>query len=385
MTDNKRQGPLAGVRIVEMAGIGSGPVTTMLLADMGATVIRVDRKTPSGLGAPRPWALDLVARGRNAIRVDLKDKAGVDLVLRLIDRADALIEGFRPGVMERMGLGPEVCLKRNPRLVFGRVTGWGQDGPLRDVVGHDNSYTAVNGLLSAIGRAGSPPLSPLGMIGDYAGGSLSMAYGLMAALYEARRSGLGQVVDASVMDGVATLMTNYVGLRQAGVVSAERGTNLMDSGAPFYDVHRCADGGYVAVGAVSDAAYGALLTGLGLGDPALADRARPNWPALRQALAAAFATRSRDDWAAHFAGSPANVTPVLTVAEAFQHPHLRERHTFVEVAGTMHAGPGPKFSRTPLAPPPAPSEPTHENARAAIGDWLDATEVEALAAASTFV
>lgn len=367
-----------------MAGIGSGPVTAMLLADLGAQIIRIDRKVPSGLGAPRPWRYDIVARNRKAIHVDLKQPEAVELVLDLVGRADALIEGFRPGVMERLGLGPDACLARNPKLVFGRITGWGQDGPLAHVAGHDSNYTAINGLLSAIGREGQPPLAPLGMVGDYAGGSLSLAFGLLAALLEARRSGVGQVVDASVLDGVATLMTNYLSLRQAGIVSAERGTNVMDSGAPFYDVHLCADGKYVAVGAVEDSSYADLLARLSLTDPALRDRSPGNWPVIRKALADAFKAKPQAHWAEELAGANACVTPVLTLEEAFAHPHNRARGTFAEIDGVMHPAPGPRFSRTPAAPPRAPAEPTHENAVDALRGWIGDEETETLAKAGVF-
>jgi alpha-methylacyl-CoA racemase len=245
-----RCGPLAGIKVVEIAGIGPGPLAAMFLADLGATVIRVDRKEPSGLGAPRPAQFDLGLRNRKSFRVDLKDPSAVDMVMELIAQADALIEGFRPGVMERLGLGPDTCLGRNPRLVYGRVTGWGQDGPLSQVAGHDLNYISITGALHAMGRVGQAPTPPLNVLGDYAGGSLYLAFGLLAGILEARGSGKGQVVDAAMVDGVASIMTVTMGLHAAGMLSKERGTNLLDTGAHFYEVYECADGKYVSVGPI---------------------------------------------------------------------------------------------------------------------------------------
>lgn len=261
-----RPGPLAGVKVVEIAGIGPGPLAGMFLADLGATVIRVDRKQPSGLGAPRPVQFDLGLRNRKSIRVDLKDPAAVEMVLELLGQADALIEGFRPGVMERLGLGPDACLARNPRLVYGRVTGWGQEGPLAKAAGHDLNYISITGALHAMGRAGQAPTPPLNVLGDYAGGSLYLAFGLLAGILEARGSGKGQVVDAAMVDGVASLMTVIMGMHGAGMHGKQRGTNLVDTGAPCYEVYECADGKYVSVAPIEDKFYRLLLEKLQLQD-----------------------------------------------------------------------------------------------------------------------
>ena len=287
-------GPLAGIKIVELAGIGPGPVTAMLLADLGATVIRVDRKEPSGLGVPRPVQYDLALRNRKSIRVDLKDPAGVALVLDLVAQADGLIEGFRPGVTERLGVGPDVCLRHNPRLVYGRVTGWGQDGPMAQDVGHDINYLAATGLLDAIGRAGQAPTPPLNVLGDYAGGGLFLAFGIVAALLEARTSGKGQVIDASMLDGVAALLPVLLGLRQAGQGAGPRGTNFLDTGAPFYEVYACADGAYISVAPIEDKFYQKLLQCLEIApDEVGAQWDQTKWPRAKQMFAERFGRRTR--------------------------------------------------------------------------------------------
>ncbi|MEP6944036.1 MAG: CaiB/BaiF CoA-transferase family protein, partial [Betaproteobacteria bacterium] len=348
-------GPLEGVRIVELAGIGPAPLAGMLLADLGATVLRVDRKEPSGLGISLPRKYDLVLRNKQTIRVDLKDAAGVALVLDLAARADALIEGFRPGVMERMGLGPDTCLARNPKLVYGRVTGWGQDGPLAHAAGHDIDYIAITGALHAIGRAGEPPTIPLNLLGDYAGGSLYLALGILAGLIEARGSGKGQVVDAAMVDGVASLLTMYVAMREVGMSNAERGANLLDSGAPFYDVYECADGKHIAIGAIEPKFFAELVRRVELHDAIELDHRDPrNGPELRRMLSARFRTRSRAEWTALLEGTDACAAPVLDLAEAFEHPHLAARKTFIEVDGVMQPAPAPRFSRTPAATPTPP-------------------------------
>lgn len=379
-------GPLAGIRIVELAGIGPGPVAAMLLADMGATVIRVDRKEPSGLGAPRPVQFDIGLRNRKAIRVDLKDPTGLALVQDLIGKADALIEGFRPGVTERLGLGPEECLKRNPKLVYGRVTGWGQDGPLAQTAGHDLNYIAVTGVLNAIGRQGQPPTIPLNVIGDYAGGSLYLALGILAGILEARGSGRGQVVDAAIVDGVASLMAQLIGLRAAGMMSAERGTNLLDSGAPFYDVYACADGKYITIGPIEGKFYRDLLQRLDLDAPELARQMDTgSWSAARQIFAATFKTKTQAEWSALLEGTDVCFAPVLDLEEAYQHPHLKARQTYIDVAGVMQPAPAPRFSRTVLPTPQPPAELNTDNAVAALSDWLSASEIAALKAAGTFI
>jgi alpha-methylacyl-CoA racemase len=379
-------GPLANIKVVELAGIGPSPVAAMLLADLGATVIRVDRQEPSKLGVARPLRFDLGLRNRKSIRVNLKDPAGVALVLDLVEKSDALIEGFRPGVTERLGLGPEDCLRRNPRLVYGRATGWGQDGPLAQAAGHDINYIAVTGLLNAIGRKGEPPVIPLNVIGDYAGGSLYLALGILAGILEARSSGKGQVVDAAIVDGVASLMTQLVGMRGAGMLGAERGTNLLDSGAPFYNVYECSDGKHVSVGPIEPKFFLQLLERLGLDDPALTTQDDVgNWPAIHSALAERFKTRTQAEWTELLEGSDVCFAPVLDLQEAYAHPHLMARQTYIEVAGVMQPAPAPRFSRTPAATPRPPAELTTDNAIAALGDWLSDAKIDALVGAGTVV
>lgn len=378
-------GPLAGVRIVELAGIGPGPVAAMLLADLGATVIRVDRKEPSGIGLPRPVRFDVALRNRKSIRVDLKDPEGIELVLELIGRADALIEGFRPGVTERLGLGPDTCLQRNPRLVYGRVTGWGQDGPLAQAAGHDINYISITGVLDAIGQRGQPPTIPLNVIGDYAGGSLYLALGILAGVLEARTSGQGQVVDAAIVDGVASLMTVLVGLREAGMMNGERGTNLLDSGAHFYQVYECADGKHVSVGPIEQKFYRQLLDRVGLDAAALGDQMDSrNWPDAKKILAAKFKEKTRTEWMALLEGTDACAAPVLNLEEAYEHPHIKARKTFIEVDGVRQPAPAPRFSRTTLPTPTPPAALSVENASAALDGWLSETEIAGLAAAGTF-
>ena len=378
-------GPLKGVKVVELAGIGPGPLCAMLLADLGATVIRVDRRTPSGLGVSRPVEYDIALRNRRSIRVDLKDPAACELVLDLVATADALIEGFRPGVTERLGLGPDECLRRNPRLVYARLTGWGQDGPLAPAAGHDINYIALAGVLDAIGREGGPPVVPLNVVGDYAGGSMYAAFGIVSALLEARGSGRGQVVDAAIVDGVALLATPLMGLRAAGMMSARRGTNLLDSGAPFYDVYACADGLYVSIGPIERKFYLQLLDCLGLDAAEFGEQMdERRWPALRRALADRFARQPRATWIARMEGTDLCFAPVLSLEDAARHPHLRARGTFVDVAGVMQPAPGPRFSRTAPAPPEPPAPPTTENARAALADWLPRERIDALAAGGAF-
>ncbi|MGH3498719.1 MAG: CaiB/BaiF CoA transferase family protein [Nocardioidaceae bacterium] len=353
----QRHGPLAGVRVVELAGIGPAPFAGMLLADLGADVIRVDR--PGGGLPSGPPELDLLRRGRPSVEVDLKTPAGVDAVLELVDRADAFIEGFRPGVAERLGLGPVPCLARNRRLVYGRMTGWGQDGPLASSAGHDIDYIAVTGALHAIGRAGGPPQVPVNLVGDFGGGAMYLVVGVLAALIEARDSGEGQVVDAAIVDGAAHLSTMVLGMLAAGGWREARGTNLLDTGAPFYDVYETADGRHVAVGALEPQFWAVLVQRAGLAD--LPDRGDPaQWPALRDLLATAFAARTQAEWTDLFDGSDACVAPVLSYAEAAQHPHLAARGTYVEHAGVVQPAPAPRFSRTWAAlstpPPPAPMD-----------------------------
>ncbi|MFC5052388.1 CaiB/BaiF CoA transferase family protein [Saccharothrix xinjiangensis] len=352
-------GPLEGLEVVELAGLAPAPFGCMVLADLGASVTRVDRV---GGGAAVPG--DVLGRGRRSIGVDIRRPEGVDLVLRLVARSDVLVEGFRPGVTERLGIGPAQCLARNPRLVYGRMTGWGQTGPLADRAGHDINYIAVAGALEPIGRAGAPPTVPLNVVGDFGGGGLLLALGLLAALYERDRSGRGQVVDAAMVDGAALLTTFLHGMSAAGAWPGGRGENLLDGGAPFYDVYEAADGKYVSVGALEEKFYAELLTVLGLAGEDVPSRHDPaNWPELRSRIAAAVATRTRDEWAALAGGADACLAPVLAPGEAPGHAHNAERGAFVEVGGTTQPAPAPRFDRTPAAvpaPPPAVGEHTAE-------------------------
>lgn len=376
-------GPLEGVRVVELAGIGPGPFCAMVLADMGAEVLRVDRPDRVRPGRPERPPLDLLGRGRRSAAIDLKHPEGAAALLRLVERADVLVEGFRPGVMERLGLGPDVCLERNPRLVYGRMTGWGQEGPLAHAAGHDINYIALAGALHAIGRRGEPPVPPLNLVGDFGGGGLLLAFGIVCALYERERSGRGQVVDAAMVDGAALLMTMFFGMRAAGFWSDERGTNLLDTGAHFYEVYETADGRYVALGPIEPQFYRELLEKLGLADdPAFAaqmDRSR--WPELKERLAAIFRTRTREEWCALLEGTDACFAPVLSLEEAPRHPHNVARGTFVEFEGVVQPAPAPRFGRTrpELRRPPAhPGEHTEE----ALRDWGFAPEeIEKLRAA----
>ena len=346
-------GPLAGLKIIEMAGIGPVPFCAMLLADLGAEVIRIDRKgTEDSL-----TTLAVLKRGRRSVALDLKRRSAADALLHLVERADALIEGFRPGVMERLGLGPQECHARNPRLVYGRMTGWGQDGPLAMTAGHDLNFIALTGALAAIGTA-AEPVPPLNLVGDFAGGALYLAIGVLAAVFEARRSGHGQVVDAAMVDGAASLMTAFYGLAACGAWKNERGTNFLDGGAPFYRVYRCADRKWLAVAAVEPQFYAALLDRLGLRQiDAGRQWERDDWPALHALLSRTFALKGRDAWAAHFEGSDACVAPVLDMTEAPHHLHNRARQSFVEIEGVVQPAPAPRFSRTKLGPPKPPRAP----------------------------
>jgi alpha-methylacyl-CoA racemase len=338
-------GPLQGIRLLEIAGIGPGPYCAMVLADMGAEVVRVVRPGPGGYG-DRP-SYDLLSRGRRSICVDLKRPKGIDTVLRLCERADGLFEGFRPGVMERLGLGPDVCLARNSRLVYGRMTGFGQDGPLAQAAGHDINYIALSGVLAHIGRAGQPPTPPINLIGDFGGGGLLLAFGMVCALLERVRSGKGQVVDAAMVDGAAALMTIFHGAQQSGFWKDAAGTNMLDSGAPFYDVYETSDGKYVAIGAIEPQFFAELLAKLGLDAEALPDQNDPaGWPVLRERFSALFRTRTRAAWCEILEGSDACFAPVLTMAEAREHPHARARGAFLDVAGVAQPRPAPRFSRT---------------------------------------
>jgi alpha-methylacyl-CoA racemase len=345
-----RSGPLAGVRVIELGGIGPGPFCGMLLADLGAEVIRFDRPAQAGDETMQASLL----RGRRSVTLDLKRAQGAEVALRLIDTADAVIEGFRPGVTERLGLGPETCLNRNPRLVYGRMTGWGQEGPLAQEPGHDINYIAIAGALGAIGPARGDPIVPLNLVGDMGGGGMLLALGIAAALVHARATGEGQVVDAAMTDGTAIQLAGVYALLALGRWSDRRGTNLLDGAAPFYRAYRCADDGHMAVGCLEPQFYAELLRVLELSDdPLFADQYdEPSWPAMSARLEELFAARSRDDWSEALAGQGACVTPVLSLAEAAVHPHNVARRTYaVDEGGAIQPGPAPRFGATPSAPP----------------------------------
>ena len=364
-----RSGPLTGVRVVELAGLGPAPHAAMVLADLGADVIRIDR--PDGDQLDLPDGERVIRRGRRVITADLKDPQQRDEILDVIAHADVLIEGLRPGVTERLGLGPDECLAVNPRLVYGRMTGWGQDGPFAEEVGHDINYIGLTGALHAIGPADQPPPPPLNLVGDYGGGSMLLLVGILAALVERSASGRGQVIDAAMVDGTALLTQFTLSLRAAGLWSDERAVNLLDGGAPFYATYACSDGGYVAVGSLEPRFFSALAEGLGLDDAWTRRRwDKAAWPELRAILTSTFASRTRDEWVAAFADTEACVTPVLTFDEAAAHPHLRERGTLVTVDGVLQAGPAPRFSRTPPPPPSGNRSPATTPADV-LAEWTD--------------
>ena len=373
-------GPLSSIKVVEFAGIGPAPFAAMLLSDLGADVVRIDRAdrvAPGDKSQPSP---DVLNRGRRSVGIDLKNASGASTALRLIEKADVLLEGFRPGVMEKLGLGPAPCLEKNPRLVYGRMTGWGQEGPLARTAGHDIDYIAVAGVLDTIGRAGERPLPPLNLVGDFGGGGMLLVSGVLAALIERGVSGKGQVVDAAMIDGAALLSTMIYAFRNMGLWTEERGTNALDTGAHFYEVYETKDGKHVAVGAIEPHFYAELLTRLGLEHDArfAAQLDREKWPAMKIGLAEVFRMKTRDEWAKIFEGSEACVAPVLTALEAPDHPHLRARQTFSVVEGALQPSPAPRFSRTPGAiarPPAMPGAHTDE----ALCDWGFAeTEIRAL-------
>ena len=365
MAERVRSGPLSGIKIIELAGIGPAPFTCMMLADAGAQVLRLERAPAGAVERGEEFASsragsywDLLNRSRPSVGIDLKHPDAVELVLGLVEGADGLIEGFRPGVAERLGLGPADCSARNRRLVYGRMTGWGQDGPMADMAGHDIDYIAIGGALWSLGRADSAPVPPLNLVGDFGGGGMLLAFGMVAALLEAARSGEGQVVDAAMVDGAASLMTMIHAFHRHGLWNDERGANMLDTGAPFYEVYETADGQWMAVGGIEAQFYAELIRGLGLeGDPSLpAQMARDDWPAVKARFAEVFKTKTRDEWSAVFDGTDACVVPVLSPWEAPEHPHNVARSTFVEVEGAVQPAPAPRFSRTPSAiwSPPSP-------------------------------
>jgi alpha-methylacyl-CoA racemase len=372
-------GPLTGVRIIELAGIGPGPFAAMLLADMGAEVVRVDRAQAVTGADPADPPMDPLLRGRRSIGVDLKSADGVETILRLVEGADALIEGFRPGVTERLGIGPDDCLARNPKLVYGRMTGWGQEGPYAPTAGHDINYIALAGALEGIGRAGQPPTPPLNLVGDFGGGAMFLAFGIVCGVLEARRTGEGQVVDAAMVDGAAALSAMFYGFKASGAWKPERGTNLLDTGAHFYDVYECADGKYVSVGSIEPQFYAELLRITGLeGEDLPNQHDRSQWPALKERLAGIFKGKTRDEWCGLMEGTDVCFAPVLSLDEAHTHPHNVQRKTFTEVGGVLQPSPAPRFSRTePVIsrPPSHPGQHTDE----VLGEWgFDAESIAKL-------
>jgi alpha-methylacyl-CoA racemase len=373
-------GPLAGVKVLELEAIGPGPFCGMMLADMGADVLLVDRPNDPQLGFERDRWFDTMLRGRRSVTLDLKSPDGVAAALALAAKADALIEGFRPGVMERLGLGPDVLLARNPKLVYGRMTGWGQDGPLAPRAGHDINYIALSGVLHAIGRAREAPVPPLNLVGDFGGGGMLLAFGIACGLFEARRSGNGQVVDAAMIEGASVLATMFWGMLAARRWSEARGENVLDSGAPWYDTYETRDGRFVAIGAIEPKFYAELLERLGLARETLpAQHDRAGWPELRRHFAAVFRSRTRDEWCAVFEGSDACFAPVLTFTEARQHPHNVARKGYVTVGEVAQPAPAPRFSRTPGAVERAAPE-RGAHGRDALADWgFTTAEAERLA------
>jgi alpha-methylacyl-CoA racemase len=335
-------GPLKGVKVVEFAGIGPGPFCAMLLSDMGAEVVRIDRK--GGRGANK---FDITSRGRRSIALDLKKPEAVEVALKLIAQSDALLEGFRPGVMEKLGLGPDAVLARNPKLVYGRMTGWGQTGPLAQAAGHDINYIALTGALHAIGRKGETPVPPLNLVGDFGGGALYLAFGMACALFEARGSGKGQVVDCAMTEGAASLMSMFYGFKAMGMWQDQKGVNLLDGGAHFYDTYETSDGKWVSIGSIEPQFYALLLEKAALTDPEFQSQMdRDKWPSLKQKIAAVMKTKTRNEWDKLMEGTDVCYAPVLSLSEAPNHPHNKARGSFVEIDGVVQPGPAPKFSRT---------------------------------------
>ncbi len=369
-------GPLQGVKIVEIAGIGPGPYCAMMLADMGADVVRVDRKAAAGSGSKH----EILNRNRRSIAVDLKNPEGVETVLKLIEEADGLIEGFRPGVMERLGLGPDVCLERNPKLVFGRMTGWGQYGPLAHAAGHDQNYIAITGTLNAIGRKGERPVVPLNLVGDFGGGGMMLAFGLACGIIEARTSGKGQVIDAAMTDGAAVLSSMMWGFRSAGIWTNEAEDNMLDGAAHFYDTYECKDGKYVSIGSIEPQFYALLREHTGLTDDPDFDAQmdKSKWPELKDKLGAVLKTKTRDEWTEIMEGTDVCFAPILSWDEAPNHPHNKERGTFVEIDGVMQPAPAPRFSRTSPEISRAPTVAGADNDDV-LSDWgFSADVIEAL-------
>lgn len=364
---NTSHGPLHGLKVIELAGIGPGPYAAMLLADMGAEVVRVERPGPPASGVPAEQ--DVLRRNRRSIVVDLQHPDGVKTVLAMAAKADVLLEGFRPGVTERLGLGPADCWDVNPRLVYGRMTGWGQTGPLAPTAGHDIGYIAITGALGAIGRAGEAPVPPVNLVGDFGGGSTFLVMGVLAAVWEASRSGHGQVVDAAIVDGASSLTGILHGLMAAGQWQDRRGTNFLDTGVPWYDTYQTSDSEWMAAGALEPKFYAEFARLLGLSEETAALRQDPSgWAELREAITTAFGSRTRADWSAVFEGTDACVAPILSLTEAADHPHLAERGTFIDVAGVVQPAPAPRFSRT-VPPTPAPPPAIGADSADVLRDW----------------
>jgi alpha-methylacyl-CoA racemase len=361
-------GPLTGVKIVELAGIGPGPFGAMMLADMGAEVVRVDRAQSVGPDLPEGPGWDLLNRSRRSIAVDLKRPEGAETVLRLVEQADGLIEGFRPGVAERLGVGPDVCLARNERLVYGRMTGFGQDGPYAAMAGHDINYISLAGALHPIGRRGQAPVPPLNLVGDFGGGGMLLAFGMVCGILEARSSGRGQVIDAAMIDGAAVLTTMIYAFRTIGAWVDERGANTLDTGAHFYDVYECADGEYISLGSIEPQFYAEMCEKLGLAPEDFPQQDKARWPEFKERVAAVVRTRTRAQWCELLEGSDVCFAPVLSLAEAHEHPHNAHREVFTEVAGVVQPSPAPRFSRTPGAISRPPAQPGQHTADV-LADW----------------
>jgi len=372
-------GVLSGYRVIELAGIGPGPMCAMLLSDMGADVVRIDRLADAGLGISAGTKFNTLNRGRRSVALDLKRPEAIQAVLKMVEKADALIEGFRPGVTERLGLGPDDCSKRNPKLIYGRMTGWGQEGPMAQAAGHDINYISLSGALASIGRRGESPVPPLNLVGDFGGGALYLALGIVAGLLEAQKSGKGQVVDCAMVDGSASLMTAIYGMRASGLWTDKRGDNILDTGAHYYDVYETKDGQYISIGSIEAKFYAELLELSGLKGVELPHQQdRTQWPKMKERIAAVFKTKTREEWRKIMEGSDVCFAPVLSMDEAPHHPHNRHRGTFVEVDGVVQPGPAPRFSRTPSKiqrPPANPGEHTEE----ALRDWgFSASDLEQL-------
>ncbi|MEM7253537.1 MAG: CaiB/BaiF CoA-transferase family protein [Pseudomonadota bacterium] len=369
-------GPLVGYKVIELAGIGPNPMCAMLLADMGAEVVRVDRVVDGGLGIPMDPKFSLLDRSRRSIAVDLKQPEGVELILRMAEQADALIEGFRPGVTERLGIGPEDCAKRNPKLVYGRVTGWGQEGPLAKAAGHDINYISLIGAAYAIGRPDTPPAPPLNLVGDFGGGGVYLALGVVAALLEAQKSGKGQVVDAAMVDGAASLMTAVYGMYAAGVMTDNRGQNILDGGAHFYDTYETSDGNFISIASIESKFYDELLSLTGFSDPEhKAHRDKGQWADMSTKMAALIKTKTRDEWCEIMEGTDVCFAPVLSIGEAPTHAHNRARDAFIEVDGVVNPAPAPRFSRTPANIQKGASAPGADTEQV-LADWgIDAGEI----------